>query len=147
VPYSVPGITEADPNLDIGQTRDQPEVAGVMRITYVITKNNGNAVGQTPVSQVPVVQAQPPIHFFGTRADPRWEAIARCETGGNWSMQGPQFSGGLGIYNGTWSAFGGQQFGANAGLATREQQIVVAERIRARYGFGAWGCGQKLGYG
>jgi resuscitation-promoting factor RpfB len=147
VPYSVPDEIQPDPNLIVGQNRDQPGSLGTMRITYQITKNNGNAVGQTPISQVPTVPAQPTIHFFGTKADPRWDNIARCETGSNWSMQGPMFSGGLGIYNGTWNAFGGQQFGANAGLATREQQIIVAERIRARYGFGAWGCGKKLGYG
>jgi hypothetical protein len=32
-------------------------------------------------------------------------------------------------------------------MATREQQIIIAERIRAKYGFGAWGCGKTLGYG
>jgi uncharacterized protein YabE (DUF348 family) len=147
VPYNVAPETLPDPNLPIGQTRDQAAVPGVLRITYQVTSNNGAAVGQVPVSQVPVVMAQPFIHYWGTKADPRWANIANCETGGNWAMQGPEFSGGLGIYNGTWNAFGGQQFGANAGQATREQQILVAERIRARYGFGAWGCGQKLGYG
>lgn len=69
-----------------------------------------------------------------------WDAIARCETGGNWSMQGPRFSGGLGFYNGSWNAFGGREFASNAGQASREQQIIVAERIRARYGLSGWGC-------
>jgi hypothetical protein len=96
---------------------------------------------------VPIVPAQPTIHFLGTKADPRWQEIANCETGGNWSIVAPTYSGGLGIYNGTWNAFGGQQFASNPGLATREQQIIVAERIRAKYGFGAWGCGKTLGLG
>ncbi|HEV3451103.1 MAG TPA: transglycosylase family protein [Acidimicrobiia bacterium] len=147
VNYNLPQQILPDPNLDVGQSRDVAAVTGQLRITYEVTMANGNAVGQIPVSQVPVVMAQPPIHYFGTRADPRWEAIARCETGANWSMQGPEFSGGLGIYNGTWNAFGGAQYGGDAGQATREQQIIVAERIRARYGFGAWGCGRKLGFG
>jgi uncharacterized protein YabE (DUF348 family) len=147
VPYDAPDQVQPDPNLDVGQTREQAKVTGYLKVTYEVTSNNGAAVGQTPVSQIPVVAAQPAIHFFGTRADARWDNIARCETGGNWAMQGPLYSGGLGIYNGTWNGFGGQQFGGNAGQATREQQIIVAERIRARYGFSAWGCGKKLGYG
>ncbi|HEY3725207.1 MAG TPA: transglycosylase family protein [Acidimicrobiia bacterium] len=69
-----------------------------------------------------------------------WDGIARCETGGNWSMQGSRFSGGLGFANSTWSSFGGGQFAGNAGQASREQQIVVAERVYARYGLSGWGC-------
>ena len=69
-----------------------------------------------------------------------WDGIARCETGGNWSMQGSRYSGGLGFANTTWSSFGGGQFAPNAGQATREQQIVVAERVYARYGLSGWGC-------
>ncbi len=147
VPYTLPTVTMDDPNSDVGTTHDQPGTPGVMKITYEITKNNGSAVGNVPISQVPVVAAVAPIHYVGSRADPRWDEIARCETGGNWSMVGPTYSGGLGIYNGTWNAFGGQQFASNPGYATREQQIIVAERVRARYGFGAWGCGRKLGFG
>lgn len=69
-----------------------------------------------------------------------WDAIARCETAGNWSMRGSRFSGGLGFANTTWRAFGGGEFASNAGLASREQQIVVAERVYARYGLSGWGC-------
>lgn len=69
-----------------------------------------------------------------------WDGIARCETGGNWSMQGPSFSGGVGFYNGTWTGFGGREFAPNAGMASREEQIVVAERVHARYGLSGWGC-------
>jgi hypothetical protein len=69
-----------------------------------------------------------------------WDGIAECETGGNWSMTGSTFSGGLGFANTTWRGFGGGQFASNAGYATREQQIVVAERVYARYGLSGWGC-------
>jgi resuscitation-promoting factor RpfB len=69
-----------------------------------------------------------------------WDGIARCETGGNWSMRGATFSGGLGFYNGTWNSFGGREFAPNAGMASRDQQIVVAERVYARYGLSGWGC-------
>jgi transglycosylase-like protein len=76
--------------------------------------------------------------------DSIWDRIAACETQGDWSMQGSAFSGGLGFANSAWSAFGGHEFAPNAGRATREQQIIVAERIRASVGLGAWGCAKRL---
>ena len=77
--------------------------------------------------------------------DSIWDRIAACETQGNWSMQGPSFSGGVGFANSTWSSFGGNEFAPNAGQATREQQIIVAERVRARVGMGAWGAPSASG--
>ena len=74
-----------------------------------------------------------------------WDAIAACETQGNWSMRGSTYSGGVGFANSAWAGFGGLEFAPNAGMATREQQIVVAERIRAQVGLGAWGCARRLG--
>jgi hypothetical protein len=78
--------------------------------------------------------------YYRPKTGVNWDGIAECETGGNWSMRGATFSGGLGFYNGTWNAFGGRQFAPNAGMATREQQIVVAERVYAQYGLSGWGC-------
>jgi hypothetical protein len=78
--------------------------------------------------------------YYRPKTGVNWDGIARCETGGNWSMHGASYSGGVGFYNGTWNSFGGRQFAANAGSATREQQIVVAERVYARYGLSGWGC-------
>jgi hypothetical protein len=78
--------------------------------------------------------------YYRPKTGVNWDGIARCETGGNWRMQGPRFSGGLGFYNGTWTSFGGREFAPNAGMATREQQIVVAERVHARHGLSGWGC-------
>jgi len=77
--------------------------------------------------------------------DSIWDRIAACETQGDWSMRGSSFSGGVGFSNAAWSQWGGSEFAPNAGQATREQQIVVAERIRASVGMGAWGCAKKLG--
>ena len=78
--------------------------------------------------------------YYRPKTSVNWDGIARCETAGNWRMQGSSFSGGLGFYNGTWSSFGGHQFAPNAGMASREQQIVVAERVYARFGLSGWGC-------
>jgi hypothetical protein len=77
--------------------------------------------------------------------DGYWDRMAQCETGGNWSMVGSRYSGGLGFYNGTWDAFGGREFAARAGQATREQQIVVANRVADQVGLSGWGCLGRVG--
>lgn len=77
-----------------------------------------------------------------------WDRLAQCETGGNWAHPTVSggFSGGLMFHYATWNANGGQAYAATASGATREQQIVVAERILAASGWGAWpGCSRKLG--
>jgi len=77
--------------------------------------------------------------------DSFWDRMAQCETGGNWSMVGSRYSGGLGFYNGTWDSFGGREFAARAGQATREQQIVVANRVANGVGLSGWGCLSHVG--
>ena len=74
------------------------------------------------------------------RTNVDWDGIAECETGGNWSMQGSSYSGGVGFANTTWSGYGGGEFAPNAGQASREEQIVVAERVHAEHGLSGWGC-------
>ncbi|WP_376766144.1 transglycosylase family protein [Arthrobacter mobilis] len=73
-----------------------------------------------------------------------WDALAQCESGGNWSINtGNGFSGGLQFTPSTWAAFGGTGAPENA---SREQQIAVAERVLAGQGWGAWpACSAKLG--
>ena len=76
-----------------------------------------------------------------------WDQIAQCESGGNWSINvGNGYYGGLQMLGSTWQAYGGAEFAPRADLATREQQIVVAERIKADVGYGAWpACSRRLG--
>jgi hypothetical protein len=76
-----------------------------------------------------------------------WDRIAQCESGGNWSINvGNGYYGGLQMLGSTWQAYGGTEFAPRADLATREQQIVVAERIKADVGYQAWpACSRKLG--
>jgi LysM repeat protein len=68
-----------------------------------------------------------------------WQAIAACESGGNWSANtGNGFYGGLQFTQQTWLGYGGGQYAATANLATPAQQIAVAERVLAGQGIGAW---------
>jgi peptidoglycan hydrolase-like protein with peptidoglycan-binding domain len=105
-----------------------------------------------------------------------WEQLAQCETASDWNNTG-QWAGGLGIYTkgnfpdssmGTWERFGGEEFALSPDKATKEQQVIVANRISVEgwkttvtrdadkakrmgvpqvyewnqkpVGFGGWGC-------
>lgn len=76
--------------------------------------------------------------------DVNWDAIAQCESGGDWAINtGNGYFGGLQFKLSTWRANGGMGNPANA---TREQQIAVAERILVSQGIGAWPvCGKHAG--
>ena len=66
-----------------------------------------------------------------------WDAVARCESGGNWSINtGNGFYGGLQFTSSTWSAFGGGPYAPRADLASRSQQIAIAV-FTAAVGLGA----------
>ncbi|WP_279093150.1 transglycosylase family protein [Kitasatospora aureofaciens] len=68
-----------------------------------------------------------------------WDKVAQCESGGNWSINtGNGFYGGLQFTSSTWAAFGGTSFAPQANLATKDQQIAVAEKVLASQGPGAW---------
>lgn len=73
-----------------------------------------------------------------------WDAIAQCESGGNWSTNtGNGFYGGLQFKPTTWAAHGGV---GNPATAPRSEQIRVAERVLAKQGLGAWPkCGGRGG--
>lgn len=75
-----------------------------------------------------------------------WDAVAQCESGGNWHTNtGNGFHGGLQFTPSTWRSYGGQ--GAPES-ASREQQIAVAERVKQGQGMGAWPvCGHRGGTG
>ncbi|WP_308431094.1 transglycosylase family protein, partial [Kitasatospora griseola] len=76
-----------------------------------------------------------------------WDKVAQCESGGNWSINtGNGFYGGLQFTSSTWAAFGGTAYAAQANLATKAQQIAVAEKVLASQGPGAWPvCSVKAG--
>jgi Transglycosylase-like domain len=79
--------------------------------------------------------------------DTVWDTLAMCEASGNWAANtGNGYYGGLQFSVGTWSGYGGAEFAAYPHQATREQQIIVAERLRAARGYQPWpACRAKLG--
>ncbi|MFJ6620438.1 transglycosylase family protein [Kitasatospora sp. NPDC091335] len=76
-----------------------------------------------------------------------WDAVAQCESGGNWAINtGNGFYGGLQFTSSTWAAFGGTAYAQQANQATKAQQIAVAEKVLASQGPGAWPvCSVKAG--
>ena len=79
--------------------------------------------------------------------DAVWDRLAQCESGGNWSINtGNGYYGGLQFSLGTWAGYGGTAYAARPDLASRVEQIAVAERLRAARGYAPWpACAAKLG--
>ncbi|MEU3984173.1 transglycosylase family protein [Streptomyces sp. NPDC026672] len=68
-----------------------------------------------------------------------WNKVAACESGGDWSINtGNGFYGGLQFTRSTWEAYGGATYAPRADLATRGEQIAVAEKVLDGQGPGAW---------
>ncbi|WP_405939993.1 transglycosylase family protein [Streptomyces sp. NBC_00726] len=76
-----------------------------------------------------------------------WEKVAACESTGNWHINsGNGYFGGLQFTRSTWAAYGGTVYAARADLATRDQQIAIAEKVLEGQGPGAWPvCSGKAG--
>ena len=93
-----------------------------------------------PVTSPPTTAPPAPSYSSGAPGVGDWQRVADCETGGDWSMQGSTYSGGLGIANSSWLAYGGGQYAPNAGLATPEEQVAIANAISGGVVPDANGC-------
>lgn len=68
-----------------------------------------------------------------------WDKVAACESGGDWRINtGNGYYGGLQFSQHTWAAYGGTRYAPRADLATKGQQITVAEAVLRAQGPGAW---------
>jgi LysM repeat protein len=107
--------------------------------------NTGRFLARTAIagaaSVAPMAVAAPAAQAEGGTV---WDKLAQCESSGNWAINtGNGFSGGLQFTPSTWRAFGGE---GRAHNASRVEQIIVAERVLAKQGWGAWpACSRKLG--
>ncbi|WP_308195710.1 transglycosylase family protein [Nocardioides potassii] len=127
---------------------------GVRAVTYRLRFVNGKLVARKVVTASVTQKAVPTIVRVGTKEEVTsnfaggstvWDALARCESGGNWAINtGNGYYGGLQFNLGTWQAYGGTGLPSQA---SRETQIAIATKLRdASGGYGAWpGCAAKLG--
>ena len=91
-----------------------------------------------------VASAATPVSSGGgsTANAAMWDRIAKCESGGNWATNtGNGYYGGLQFDNQTWLGNGGGTYAPRADLASRTQQIAIANKVYAARGLGPWGCG------
>ncbi len=159
-----PVTRKKDSSLYVGQTKTlKAGSAGAKVVTYKVTKVDGKVeskkvlsatVTQRPVSRVVAVgtkarPASPPPPSAGNTSGAginlsnaaMWDRIAQCESGGNWSINtGNGYYGGLQFATASWLANGGDDFAPRADLASRAEQITVANRYYAKAGLGPWGC-------
>ncbi|WP_328299405.1 transglycosylase family protein [Streptomyces sp. NBC_00435] len=79
-----------------------------------------------------------------------WEKVANCEASGNWQAIDPSgtYFGGLQFAQSTWQAYGGTAYASRADRATKQQQILIGEKVLAGQGQNAWPyCGPKYNLG
>ena len=138
-------LAEASPginNPDMIFPGDEVHIAGSSEAqaqtqTSNSAQNSSANSGNTPAEPAAATEATQGV----------WDRLAQCEAGGDWHINtGNGFYGGLQFLPSTWAAFGGHQYAPNAHLATREQQIEIAERTQNVQGWGAWpACTASLG--
>lgn len=138
------------------QVVEDPGMAGSQDVTFAVATVNGVETGRLPVANVVFVPARDGVVRVGARPGTEvpavaqgatWDALSRCEAGGNWAINtGNGFYGGVQFDQNTWERSGGLRYAQRADLATREEQIAIAEVTRARQGWGAWPtCSGRLG--
>ncbi|ADX72418.1 uncharacterized conserved protein [Pseudarthrobacter phenanthrenivorans Sphe3] len=145
----------------------QAGVAGKVEKTYKLVLVDGREASRTLVAENVAVQPVTEKITVGTKPKPMaqaapaasagtntgaaapammneamWDKIAQCESGGNWSINtGNGYYGGLQFDIQTWIGAGGGAYAPNASLATKAQQIDIANRVYAQRGLQPWGCG------
>jgi resuscitation-promoting factor RpfB len=138
------------------QVVEDPGAPGTQDVTFAIAKVNGVETGRLPVANVVVAPARDGVLRVGAKPGTEvppvtngatWDALAQCEAGGNWAINtGNGYFGGVQFDQNTWERNGGLRYAARADLATREEQIAIAEVTRARQGWGAWPvCSGRVG--
>lgn len=143
-----------DPTMNMSrQVVEDPGVPGTQDVTFAVAVVNGVVTGRLPVANTIVTPARESVLRVGakpgTEVPPvtngaRWDAIAACESGNNWAINtGNGYFGGVQFDQNTWERHGGLRYAQRADLATREEQIAIAEVTRAHQGWGAWPvCGR-----
>ncbi len=138
------------------QIVEDPGTPGTQDVTFAIARVNGVETGRLPVANVVLTPARDAVLRVGAKPGTEvppvsngatWDALAQCEAGGNWAINtGNGYYGGVQFDQNTWERNGGLRYAGRADLATRGEQIAIAEMTLARQGWGAWPtCSARLG--
>ena len=162
-----PVTKQKDSSLYTGQTKVvTPGVKGTRSVVRQKTWVDGKLTATKVISQKVLKKPVAAVVKVGTKSRPKsttttttrdagntsgaginlanaamWDRIAQCESGGNWHINtGNGYYGGLQFATASWLANGGADFASRADLASRAEQITVANRYYAKAGLGPWGC-------
>ncbi|MGL4178477.1 MAG: transglycosylase family protein [Dermatophilaceae bacterium] len=163
IPYST--TKQKDSSMDVGETDVVTAgKAGSSSVVREIVRTDGAVTKTTIVARTTVKAPVAAVVKVGTKPAPSssdggsggggggggplnlaradmWDRIAECESGGNWSINtGNGYYGGLQFATPSWLANGGDDFAPRADLATRAEQITVANRYYDKAGLSPWGC-------
>lgn len=157
VPLPPPARRIEDPEMNMSrEVVEDPGSPGTQDVTFSVAEVNGVETGRLPIANVVVTPAREAVLRVGTKPGTEvppvsdgsiWDSLAGCEAGGNWAINtGNGFFGGVQFDQGTWEANGGLRYAPRADMATREEQIAIAEVTRQRQGWGAWPvCSGRVG--
>ena len=148
-------VEKSDSSMLKGEQKvERAGVDGRRDVTYRLTYRNGKLVTTKVLRQDVTRKPVAELLTVGTKAEVTsnfasgssvWDALAKCEAGGNWATNtGNGYYGGLQFNIGTWQSYGGTGLPSNN---SREQQIRIAEKVRAATGgYGSWpACSRGLG--
>ena len=162
-------VEEKSDDLYKGETKTKTKgVNGSKDVTTEYTYTDGKVTAEKVLSEKVTTEPTSRVVLVGTKARPAatssssssapsagntsgaglnlanaamWDRIAQCESGGRWNINtGNGYYGGLQFNTQTWLGVGGADFAPRADLATREEQITVANRLYAQAGLSPWGC-------
>jgi resuscitation-promoting factor RpfB len=134
-------------------------LAGRAAVTYALTYLDGKLVSRTIVRSSVVAKPRQEVLQVGTKpviitapasggssSGLDWDAVAQCESGGNWAINtGNGYYGGLQFSASTWISNGGGAYAARADLASKAEQIAIATKLYDARGSAPWPvCGKYL---
>ena len=127
LPADVPDAAARGPPVDFGRTfphmKQSTRIAS-LAATAALGAGVAMAVGATPAHATDLSV---------------WDRVAQCESSGNWAINtGNGFYGGLQFTRSTWLGYGGGAYASTANLASKSQQIAIAQKVLASQGPGAW---------
>jgi hypothetical protein len=144
--------------------------SGSKKVTYKVTLHDGDVAKRKVVASTMTAKPVNRVVHVGTKSRPApststssgsssgsstssstaginlarsamWDRIAQCESGGNWSINtGNGYYGGLQFALSSWLSMGGDDFASRPDLASRAEQITVANRYYEIAGLSPWGC-------
>ncbi len=152
-------VEESDDSMYEGETEVEREgVVGLRDVVYSVRVVNGkeverkildSTVTREPVDEVVRVGTKEPEPEPTSSAPPVaggsvWDALAQCESGGNWHINtGNGYYGGLQFSLSTWHAVGGTGYPHEH---SREEQIHRGQILQSSAGWGQWPhCAAQLG--